>query len=257
MGSLLLLGVGGVTAAAGANAPGDALSNVTGAWSASRNLLTAYAGDFVENISGAAATWYDQSGNARNFARAVAAARPTITTGGNNGRAVLAFNPPVDGTADSMDAAAISNFISNSTGYVAVSFIADAVAATNNAAIYLNDCIFGDSGSFIGAFLKNGNVVGYNWDGSEDTPTGHAVSTATAYVIEWWHSGGNLNTRLNAGTANTVASGNTSTMTGTLRVGNLASAGCDINVFEMVVCSSVPSLAERDALVADLLAWIG
>lgn len=243
----------------GETAPLDGLSGVTGAWSAGRKMLTAYGGSFYTDVSGFASEFLDQSGSARNFTRATAAARPAITTGGPNSRALLDFRPPaVDGTSDSMEGPALSNFISNSTGYFVASFIPDDAARTNfgGGAIFANDQLFGDASTLTGVVFQNGNMVGFNNDGGYDIPTGHAVSNGTAYVVEWWHEGGNLNTRLNGGTTNTVASGNTTSMTGLLRLGTVSNQA-DFKCFEMAAFSTVPSGAERDAIVANLRAWCG
>jgi hypothetical protein len=154
-------------------------------------------------------------------------------------------------------AAALSAFITASAGYFIVSFIADDTAS-NSANIYDNDAIFADNGAFMGAFIKNGNAQAYNWDGSADTPTADAISTGTAYVYEWWHSGGNLNSRLNGGTTRTVASGNTTTLVGPMLIGrNYTASYADINIFELAAASTVPGSTDMDAIAASFKTWCG
>lgn len=262
MSRLLLLGAGKAPSGGGSSPPLDSYTTgLTGAWSAGRQLLTAYGGAFLTNASGNASAWLNQeaTGSARDWVRSTAAARPLISTAGPNSQACLDFRPQtVDGTNDSMENVALSNFISNSAGYFVASFIPDDAARTNfsGGSIFVNDQLFGDASNFVAVIFQNGNAVGYNNDGGYDTPTGHAVSNGTAYVIEWWHSGGNLNTRLNGGTTNSVASGNTSTMTGLMRLGAMNNQA-DFKIFEMAAYSTVPGSTDRDAICAALMTWCG
>lgn len=239
--------------------PLDGLSDITGAWSFSRKLLTAYGGAFYAATGGAIDTLNDQSGSSRDFTQATADAKPTETTLGPNSRAAARFN--TTGVDDYMAAAAISTFITNSVGYFVVSCLFDTLD-TNAPQSYNNHAVIGDSGSFIGLHAKStGVALAYNWDGGEDAAASgsSAVTTATPYVLEWWHSGGNINLRINGGTTFTLASGNTSTMTGALRIGTNAvgPAGLNGRIESMVAFNVLPTSGERDALVANMMAWVG
>lgn len=48
------------------------------AYAVDRQLLSSYAGNLVDQVSGAASVLYDQSGNGRNFAQATALSRPAV-----------------------------------------------------------------------------------------------------------------------------------------------------------------------------------
>lgn len=201
--------------------PLDGLTGVTGAWSASRKLLTSYAansGAFYQDISGEANTWYDQSGSSRNLTADTSSTRPSATTAGPNSRACLDFN-----TADVMQGATISNFISATDGYFIATFIADSTSR-NAANIYDNDPVFCEALGYAGLHIKAGSIYAYNYTSSATQTAGEAISTGTAYVVEWWHTGGNLNLRLNGGTTRTIASGSTGNLGGLLRIGRTAAA---------------------------------
>jgi hypothetical protein len=236
--------------------PLDGLSGVTGAWSAGRKLLTSYAanaGAFYENISGDAQTWYDQSGNARNFT-AGTSARPTATTGGPNSRACLDF----DGIIDYMDASNLANFVTTADGYFIASFITDRTSS-NSVNIYDNDPIFSDTDDDVGIHIKTGSVFGFNWSGGANTTAGVAISTGTIYVVEWWHTGGVLSFRVNGGTTNTVSSGTGVTL-GTLRIGKCragATGFLDGRLFELVSFNVAPASGVRDALMTNLKTYCG
>lgn len=234
----------------------DAATGLTGAWSAGRKMVSAYGGAFYTDVSGNASEFLDQSGNSRNFTRTTAAARPLITTAGNQSRACLDFRPQsVDGTNDSMENVALSNFISATDGYLALSVILDDANRTSftTTNIHLNDSLILDASSKFGVVTSASNLCGFNNDGSFDINT-HAVSNSTHYVFELWHTGGNVKSRVNGGATTTTASGNTNSLTGLLRLGALSNQ-VDFKLFELFFCSTVPTGTEMDAYVAAMQAW--
>lgn len=237
--------------------PLDGLSNITGAWSFSRQLLSAYGGSFYTASGGLISTLFDQSGATRNFTQPGAdTLKPTETTIG--GEAAAAF----DGSNDYLTAAAISNFFANNNGYLVLSLQFDTLQVEPGGPTFNKEAIFGDGGVFIGLHATQSNLHAYNWDGNEDAATigSSPVTTGTAYVIEWWHSGGTINVRLNGGTSASVASGNTTTLTGALNlaVNNPASATeLAVRIAEVVAFNALPTLGQRDALVADMMAHVG
>jgi len=248
-----ILAVGGIPVTSALPPPLDGLTGVTGAWSQSRKLLTAYGGAFSTDISGETNVWLDQSGSARNFTAVNSGTRPNPTTAGPNNRACLSF-----GGADAMDAALINNFFNGTDGYVIASFITNRTSA-NNVNIYDNDPVWCDANGNEGVHIKNGTIAGYSWDGNADVTTAEAISTATTYVIEWWHTGGNLNSRLNGGTTRTVASG-AAAVTGALRIGWNRTSGPSFfsgYLFELAAFSVVPNSTQRDALAANFKTWVG
>lgn len=245
--------------------PLDQLSGVTGAYSLSRSLLQTWTTATYADVAGAITTVYDQTGNNREFTDAATSSRrPALTTAGPNSRACADFDGSTDVlTATGAGGIDVATFFNNNSGYIAISCLPDSIVA-NQANIYDNEGLICDSGSgFLGIFFKTGDIAAaYNWDGNNDNVT-TSVTEGTPYVFEWRHDSGTLYLRVNGGTEVSVASGNTSTLTGTMKVGNNRNAsptdtGCfDGKVFEWVMFDTVPSLGQRDNLVANMKAWIG
>jgi hypothetical protein len=226
----------------------------TGAWSASRKLLTAYGGAYYNLTSGFVDTLYDQSGNTRNFTQSNPAGRPPILATGPNSRDSINF----DGSLFRLDSVAISNFITASAGYIVVSFIPDNTSSNFGGNIYAETPVFADNAAYMGAFVKLGNIQNYNYDGSADYTTAQAISTGTPYVFEWRHEGGTLYQRINGASEVSVASGNTAALTGLLFLTtNYVNAKLDCKIFEMATFSTVPGATVRDALVANMMSWVG
>lgn len=80
-----------------------------------------------------------------------------------------------------------------------------------------NPCLLGEVSGYFGlfAYRSGGNIVfqGYNYDGTDDVRT-VTVPVSTWAVITVRHQSGNLQIRRDGGTWSTVASGNTSVLTG-------------------------------------------
>lgn len=240
--------------------PLDGLSNVTGAWSASRNLLSAFFGTLYTTATGVN-LWTNQKLVNADLVQSVAGRQPAVTTAGPNSRTCFDFvaNSLVTpgGAGGTLDA-----YINASDGYVVMSVIVDAIDS-NNVTVYANDCIMGDNGGYMGLFLKNspGNLLfGYNWDGNSDSNS-LAITLGTPHVIEWIHEGGVLSVRIDGGTPATVASGNTQSLAAIFCVGSAsavpaATNSLDGKIFECVTFDAVPSSTVRDTLVADMLAWM-
>lgn len=231
----------------------------TGAFSFSRKLLSAYGGSFYTTNTGVVDSLKDQSGSSRDLGQGTGGFRPTPSTAGPNSIACGDF----DGTDDFLvSSAALSTFISAGSGYLIISVMVDAVTL-NNAASYQNNGFVSNTGVHFGLFAKNvggttPTFLAFNWDGNEDAPTGTAFSLAKAYVLTWRHEGGTLYLSVNGGTETTVASGNTSDLTGTLRLG-IAGAGTavDAKIFEMATFSSIPTAGQRGTLIQDFGSYIG
>lgn len=248
----------GAAAAAGAAAPGslDSIASLTGAWSLSRDLRSAFAGGTRYNKTGSDITSLeDQSGNNRDLTDGgTSTRRPLEATAGPNSRLCADF----DGTSDLLQGAAISSFIGNASGALVISVIMDAYTL-NNALPYQNDLIFADQSQFMGIYGRNtggGTVVGFNWDGNADSPTGHVVGTATTAVLSWRHHGGTVFLGLN-GTETSAASGNTSTITGALDMGGRGTAFANMKVFEAFATSDGSQTAAITAAITDMKTWIG
>lgn len=237
------------------SSPLDGLSP-TGAWSASRKLLSTYSGTFKTSSGGTISNLKDQSGSARDLTQATAGRQPADTTAGPNGVACLGF----DGSDDNLSTGVtLTNFMSASAGYWIASIYIDSFP-TNNANSYNNSMILGDNGSaWARLTVRSGNILyAFNWDGNEDKAQG-TVTTATAYVVEWRHDSGNIYQRVNGAGETSVASGNTSNITN----GSFAMGGVGITlpfagkIFEAAAFSTVPSQDQRAALVQSLGKYIG
>lgn len=258
--SLLLTGAGGSSIII--DGVLDSVSGVTSAHSASRYLLSAFSPtDKYTLTTGKVSQIADQTGNSRHLNQGSANPRPIIEAAGTWSRDSFSF----DGTDDNIGGTTqLSVLMSNSTGYIICSFVLDAVS-TNAANIYDNDAVFSDSGNFVGVFLKNNagavTLAGYNWDGNADSPTAHSVTIGTAYVVEWRHEGGTFYTRVNKGAWNSVASGNTSTMTGGIILGAEVSGGVqnftDMKIVDFATLSTVPDDTTKDSLATNFMAYIG
>jgi hypothetical protein len=237
----------------------------SGAWSASRDLLTSFLGAsrYTDAGGGAISTFIDQSGNGRNLTDGgTSGRRPALTTAGPYLRTCLDF----DGSTDYLSGAALSSFISNSTGYFVISFMADSITL-NDAASYANHGVLG-SEAFMGLYLKNAgtpktaiaqnfdNVAG---DGHTQASAASTVNTAVPCVLEWRHEGGNLYVRVNGANEASVTSGNTNDMTKalTIGIGYLSGGMLDGKIFEAAAFSTIPSSAKRDAIVANFMAHVG
>lgn len=122
----------------------------------------------------------------------------------------------------------LSNILANNgkTIIMAVRFNA---SGTNSANIYDNSALFSDSsGGYFGIHFKTvagvHSVHAYNWDGNSDSCSVN-VSLDTDYIVMVRHNGTTLNLSVLSGTGggtrsdNSVASGNTSVMTGNPRIG--------------------------------------
>jgi len=213
-------------------------------------------GDSITEGDGASiATWLDDSGN--GFSMSGGATPPTAETNEANGHKVARFN----GTDDFMNGTAISNILANNAGTIFV--VARAAAVTsNNANVYNNVTVWADSGTLIGCHLKSAPTVhAYNWDGDEDSPAGgKPIVVGTWFIHTWMHDSGTLyGGKDDARTAamGSVASGNTTSLTGTFRLGtNNAAAGRWFNgdIAELVCFNVALSQEARVGIAAYLAA---
>lgn len=259
----MLPGVMGLAGALGASAGGggggggppplDGLSGLTGAWSPSRKLLTAYGGSFYGLTSGAVSTLYDQSGNTRNFVLPASnGTKPGLDT---TTIAALSY----DGASNRLEVnIALSNFISATDAYVICS-VKPTGFPTNSGTSYLNAPIVQDSSQNFGQTTRanSGSPLLYstNWGGGQNVQ--HSIVANTAYVVETRHQGGTFYQRLNGSNEQSVSSGNT-TVTGTLNLGGRALATSFQGlIYEVAIFSTVPNSTDRDALVQAFGTYVG
>lgn len=227
----------------------------TGAWSMSRDLLAAFAGNARYTTVTGVDSLKDQSGNSRNVNQATTANQPAVTTAGPNSRTCADF----DGSNDGLVGAALSNFIANNSAFMIVSGIFDAITTTHTgASIYQNNGLMGDQFGYWGIVARDADpdkAVGFNYDGSYDILEPD-ISTGTVYVFTLRHEGGTLYMSVNGGAEISVASGNTQQLTGALAIGRCFTVG-NVKFFEGAIFSTVPGSSERAAIVADFIEHVG
>jgi hypothetical protein len=146
-----------------------------------------------------------------------------------NGKSVLRYDGSNDsstvtetssvGTAGSTST--LSNVITNSA-YTLICAVNVASARAAQANVFNNDAIFSDSGGFVGLHVsQSGGTLtyhAYNWDGNADSAT-VTDAAATWVILTVRHDSSNIRIRKNGGSFSSTASGNTTTMTNTPRIG--------------------------------------
>jgi len=144
-----------------------------------------------------------------------------------------------DGTDDSMDAenftggdTSVSEYVGASAKTVIISFYGESITAAD-AASYQNHSLWCDGPSgFLGIFLKNESgqrkAIAYNWDGNEDAVSVN-INEGQSHVVMYRHDGTNLFISIDGGSESSVASGATSDLSGTMRLGKGISASVNYN----------------------------
>lgn len=228
--------------------PLDGLAGITGAWSMSRPLLTSWGAAALYTTGTGISAIKDQSGAGQDFAQATGSLQPVASIAGPQVRACATF----DGSDDVLaTAGALSAFISNTTGYLIVSFYITTLEAFT--------LIFGDAEENVALNTNTTSTLNIqNYDGTVDEAV-VSVAISTPYVAEWRHEAGNVYGRLNGGAwSAAVASGNTADMTKLLRLGKSDfSNTLTGSVFEAAIFSTIPPAADQDRIAANMLAWVG
>ncbi|MBR1246140.1 hypothetical protein JQ609_04250 [Bradyrhizobium sp. AUGA SZCCT0169] len=251
---------------------GGSTPGVGAGWAVSRSrvLIPGYTGPLDSVVSGAVDILYDQSGQGRNLTATSAPARPVATTSGPNSRECCDFSPASPSIGHVLDTDAgdpISDLITASSGYVVVSIRPDAVSQDVGVAFgYLNANVL-NFGGFAGAggvlaIRAGGIFYAFNHDGARDcaaSASGAVPIGGNPCVIEWRHEGGNIYQRVNGGGETSVASGNTADLSNVLKMGYGNQTGTFFNgkIFEAMIYAAVPTQAERDAIVHDMMLWVG
>lgn len=231
----------------------------SGAWSMSRDFFGSPPSRYTE-VSGAVSVLFDHTGNGRNFAQSSVPARPAVSTAGPNGRACLVNSVNAYLITDAL----LSDFIQAGEGYMVASFLPTAINGAQEIR-YNNECVVCDSGGYTGLFVSQWNTTppqyrasAFNWDGNADYADAVAPLLNVPSVLEWKHEGGNISVRHNGGAWASGASGNTQVMTSPLRLGRYSARdGFKGSIFELAVFREVPPVWQQNAIVADMMSWVG
>jgi len=168
--------------------------------------------------------------------------------------ALLLPNIDYDGTNDLHTGPALSTFITANEFDILIAFETD-TNGSNNANAWENTAILTDASGFFGMIVKNGNAMAYNYDSNSDTVS-IAISTGTAYVARMRHDGGTLYLSINGGAESSIASGNTGSLAGSIRIGANGGGAHMFNgkIGAIVVANTGDELASRYSdMVAD---WV-
>jgi len=196
-------------------------------------------------------TWSDSSGNSEDLVIETAISRFTETlpdAGAEddnfNGRFSVDFN----GSTDVLKGTATSNFITNSAFDIFIVARADVLGSSDvDGGIRAT---FWNEQGYLGVGFGSTKIVGFNYDGSEDDAE-IACNVNTLYGIEFQHSSGNIILDVTGGTQNSTSSGNTQSISHTVRIGGRGggeSAADSIfngQIGEMIVYNTVLSSANR------------
>lgn len=216
-------------------------TGLSAAWSASRQLLTAYGGAFYVLTLGNISTLNDQSGASRNLTSVISTI--PLSTSGPNSR-----------TSGDMDAAgggalvgaAMSNFISNSSGFMVFAIEIVAFPATGQKFIMIDQGV-----NETGIIIKStSEILAYNWGAGSLTVA--TPATTGVHVITWRHESGNLAVSIDGAAEVVVASSNLAGMTGGFKIDD-----SDTKFVDVAVWSTVPSASDRAAIIADFKTYLG
>jgi hypothetical protein len=195
-------------------------------------------------VSGRVSSWADQSGNGFDVTMGTANMRPDGTTT-INGLLAPGFSNG-DGTQDRLDGSqAISGILSASAWHAFVVFRLTSHTVADGS-FYDEELLVADSSGFeANGAVSVGGVHAGVWDGGLKQTARTSLSDATDYLLESSLSGGTLSHKLGAGAAVTVASGNISTLTGTIRLGDRSSTGhLQGRIAFVMLCNTALSAAQ-------------
>lgn len=196
----------------------------------------------------AVATWPDSSGNGYD-AVAAGAARPTFDSSAIGGMPGLRF----DGATDVMTSTVLSNLIAANAGTIFV--VATHLAGASGG-------VAGDqTNSYVSLrMLTTGTIArAVNHDGGFDTADKTVVS-GTPYCLTWMHGGGNVYSGANdtrTASLEPTASGNTTALTGTFGIGQIAGTFLDGYICEVLVYNVALAEVDRQTVEAYLGAQYG
>ncbi len=226
---------------------GSYASNLTAAWSVSRDLLSSHTGDRYTTATGVNAV-KDQTGAALDLVQSAAARQPTIGVG-PSGIAVLDFDASNDRLEMSVGAPAsrtnlylIFAFRFNPGGHLYQQLI-----ATSGGDFSVYNYTDGP-GSALEIYMGTGPRIVLDH-----------LNTNRWYTLEIMFDNSTLNARIDGSNSVTGPANNPMSNDGALQIGQDPDFGevFDGQISEMAVWSSVPSQADRDAIQAIFATHVG
>lgn len=162
------------------------------------------------------------------FVQATSTNRPTFKTGGMGGKSYALF----DGTDNFMASLAVNNFFANNAATILIVASVDTGWTTGDQLVW-------DASGYIGINAVTGPLLKLsNWDGNADMSTGQSFADNTPFIYACKHIGGNLyDTKNNVSWSAAVASGNTSVLTGLLRIGVQGTGYVPMSLYALAVAN--------------------
>lgn len=200
--------------------------------------------------------WTDGSGNGRHYTQSNVSLKPALGGTGFNGNPWIRFAWAGAGTF-LVNNAVVSDVVSASAGYIVAAVNITTIHAAN--VTYQDDACFGDSvNGYIdmafdtrtsaGAAGPPGSVRAYIWDGGERTAKAPFTTNVT-HIVEMWWNGSNIFVRVDGGaTVTGDACGAIQVLSGFITAGKFIDGGMGA----LACINSVPSLSDRDAIVASM-----
>lgn len=188
-------------------------------------------------------------GSANNFTGS-GAGRFTYKTNIVNGLPAL----DLAGAQKMTSSSAASAFITASA-FTIFAVIYPRTASATNPATYNDNGVIGDTGGYVGLYLKNTpQAMAYVWDGS-DKHADRPISLNAWSILEIRLDAGNLYARVNGGTEVSVASGNVGSITSTFEIGHGSGLYFDGYIAEIVSYNSALSSTDRTSVRNYLTRW--
>lgn len=223
----------------------SAISGLTGDFNAALGLYKDTGAVAPSVLDGdAVALWQEQSGAARHASNATGAQQPVLKLNQVNGLPTVQF----DATNDTLVGSAMSAYIANNayTVMAVVKYISTLTNVTTAGSVYTNSSLWAIGGGYGGAVFRSPpNAALVNYDGSEDVVSDTIV--AGNMLIECRHDAGNIVLKIGSNAEVSGASGNTSSLTGTMSFGT-TSAGMGAGVARLLFYNRVLTANERTGL---------
>lgn len=229
----------------------------TSAHSMFRDLLSAWAGSNRYTTVTGINSLKDQTGNGHNYDQSSTTLQPAVSTAGPLSKTCA----DLDGTDDYLSAVHdASNYLTVGDAFIVVSCFVDTITQDSTSP-YANQVVIGDNSGYLGIGLRSTGPVAeaYNFNGSFwDKPT-VSISTGTALVLTWRHTGSVIYTSVNGGAESSHSSGNTASLATRLAIGHAVSNYADMKFFEMATWNSgtTPDATARAAIIAGFMSGIG